>query len=162
MNKIGARYLQSKKKKKKNRNFGRIRRVIVRAGVGVNFREPPDEIGRVGISAKAYTVLDEQVCCMDTSHTTMIPISLLKAVQLTADSAGSTRKRTRLGVHSIFHTALVRLPVEPIELYTQRNSECGISIKIIVSVLQTGLKVWLSTWTISVFLLLLYCSSILM
>ena len=52
---IGARYLQSKKKKKKkkkkkNRNFGRIRRVIVRAGVGVNFREPPDEIGRVGIS----------------------------------------------------------------------------------------------------------------
>ena len=23
---------------------------IVRAGVGVNFREPPDEIGRVGIS----------------------------------------------------------------------------------------------------------------
>ena len=25
--------------------------MIVRAGVGVNFREPPDEIGRVGISA---------------------------------------------------------------------------------------------------------------
>ena len=24
--------------------------MIVRAGVGVNFREPPDEIGRVGIS----------------------------------------------------------------------------------------------------------------
>ena len=35
---------------RKYRNFGRIRRVIVRAGVGVNFREPPDEIGRVGIS----------------------------------------------------------------------------------------------------------------
>ena len=53
LRKIGARYLQSKKKKKKkkNRNFGSIRRVIVRAGVGVNFREPPDEIGRVGISA---------------------------------------------------------------------------------------------------------------
>ena len=48
LRKIGARYLQSKKKK--NWNFGRIRRVIVRAGVGVNFREPPDEIGRVGIS----------------------------------------------------------------------------------------------------------------
>ena len=32
---------------RKYRNFGRIRRVIVRAGVGVNFREPPDEIGRV-------------------------------------------------------------------------------------------------------------------
>ena len=44
-----------KKKKKKNRNFGRIRRVIVRAGVGVNFREPPDEIGRVGISVSADT-----------------------------------------------------------------------------------------------------------
>ena len=25
--------------------------VIVRSGVGVNYREPPDEIGRVGISA---------------------------------------------------------------------------------------------------------------
>ena len=24
--------------------------VIVRSGVGVNYREPPDEIGRVGIS----------------------------------------------------------------------------------------------------------------
>ena len=24
---------------------------IVRSGVGVNYREPPDEIGRVGISA---------------------------------------------------------------------------------------------------------------
>ena len=36
---------------RKYRNFGRIRRVIVRAGVGVNFREPPDEIGMVGISA---------------------------------------------------------------------------------------------------------------
>ena len=35
---------------RKYRNFGRIRRVIIRAGVGVNFREPPDEIGRVGIS----------------------------------------------------------------------------------------------------------------
>ena len=27
--------------------------VIVRSGVGVNYREPPDEIGRVGISAVA-------------------------------------------------------------------------------------------------------------
>ena len=26
---------------------------IVRSGVGVNYREPPDEIGRVGISAVA-------------------------------------------------------------------------------------------------------------
>ena len=25
--------------------------VIVRSGVGVNYREPPDKIGRVGISA---------------------------------------------------------------------------------------------------------------
>ena len=28
--------------------------VIVRSGVGVNYREPPDEIGRVGISAIRY------------------------------------------------------------------------------------------------------------
>ena len=29
--------------------------MIVRAGVGVNFREPPDEIGRVGISGITRT-----------------------------------------------------------------------------------------------------------
>ena len=30
--------------------------MIVRAGVGVNFREPPDEIGRVGISGNVRVV----------------------------------------------------------------------------------------------------------
>ena len=30
--------------------------VIVRSGVGVNYREPPDEIRRVGISAKELII----------------------------------------------------------------------------------------------------------
>ena len=39
-----------KTKTNKQKKIGRIRMVIVRSGVGVNYREPPDEIGRVGIS----------------------------------------------------------------------------------------------------------------
>ena len=57
---------KKKKKKKKNRFFfffffliGRIRMEIVRSGVGVNYREPPDEIGRVGISVITYDNYNE-------------------------------------------------------------------------------------------------------
>ena len=45
--------------------------MIVRAGVGVNFREPPDEIGRVGISV------------MDTSDTIIqgfLNVKLMRAI----------------------------------------------------------------------------------
>ena len=55
---------------------------IVRSGVGVNYREPPDEIGRVGISAMQFfesslVKATLSLCCqltnlLITSYTSMV------------------------------------------------------------------------------------------
>ena len=50
--------------------------MIVRAGVGVNFREPPDEIGRVGISVVIF-MLVSRVGFRKTFHSNSTWLSLV-------------------------------------------------------------------------------------